>query len=65
MFRILEKSNRTQSSIKMWEQIRNSIIIDNSDKGHRVIKSIVEAVEVDKENCILIGILDFGDLACA
>ena len=65
MFRILEKSNRTQSSIKMWEQIRNSIIIDNSDKGHRVIKSIVETVEVDKENCILIGILDFGDLACA
>ena len=65
MFRILEKSNRTQSSIKMWEQIRNSIIIDNSDKDHRVIKSIVETVEVDKENCILIGILDFGDLACA
>ena len=49
MVRILEKGNRTQSNIKIWEQIRNNTIIDNSGKGYRLIESIVETVEVDKE----------------
>ena len=48
----------------MWEKIRDCVIIDYPDKSNRVVESVVETVQVDKENSIMIGILDFGNFAC-
>lgn len=48
----------------MWEKIRDCVIIHYPDKSNRVVEGIVETVQVDEENCIVIGILDFGNFAC-
>lgn len=49
----------------MWEQIRDRLLVGDFDEGDFLSECIVETVHVDEVDGGAIGVVDFGDFACA
>lgn len=64
-FSIFNNGDGAKTVIKVWEQIRDSVVVLELGKHDRLIEGIVEAIQVNKIDSILVRIVNFSNLACS
>lgn len=62
--RVLEEGEGAEAIVEVVEQVGNSVVVGQFGKEYILVESVVEAVQVDEVDHVLVGILDFGQLAC-